>query len=339
VNLEFDADERRLLAQAADVFQSIAPLDSGARKPESPWRRLVEAGWHDLGADVEDGSLPLGLAAGVFKAAGHQLLVEQFVSSGYLLSALAARCADQLDHALVAAELAQRPGVLIGDGRAAAIPVVDRELGEGYCFGVQTDMDVYRVIDDGGLILSRWEGAPPALTATPGLSPAVATVQVAGEGWRDLPLELTRSDLARIESNAVLLHSAALVGCGEELLTATRDYTLTRWQFGAPIGSYQAIKHGLADVFTANEVAWNAILSAVAEGADTVTAPLVARYLAVEAALGSARAGAQFHGGMGFTAELNVHWFLKTVLDGGQRFGNHDDFAAALGREMVKRAC
>jgi len=200
-------------------------------------------------------------------------------------------------------------------------------------------MDVYRVTDDAGLVLSCWEGTAPVAKARPSLSPSVATVEIEGGSWRDVPLDLTVEDLARIETNAVLLHSAALVGCAEELLMATRDYTLMRQQFGAPIGSYQAIKHALADVFTANEVAWNAILSAVAEGADTVTAPLVARYLAVEAALGAARAGAQFHGGMGFTAELNVHWFLKAVLDGGQRFGNHDDFAAALGREMMARAC
>jgi Acyl-CoA dehydrogenase, C-terminal domain len=339
MNLEYDADEQSLLAQVADIFRGIAPLDASGDKPLSAWRLLVEAGWHDLGAGVEEQAMPLGVAAGVFRAAGRQLLVDQFVSGAYLLSALAAHCRDDGDRIHSAARLRERPGVLLGDGRTAAVPVVGTGVREGYCFGVEGEVDVYRVVDDNGLVLSHWSGGAPAVAARPALSPSVATVTVDGDRWRDMPLDLSADDLARIETGALLLHSAALVGCAEELLTATRDYALSRRQFGAPIGSYQAVKHALADVFTANTVAWNAILSAVAEGADTVTAPLVARYLAVEAALGSARAGAQFHGGMGFTAELNVHRFLKTVLDGGQRFGSHDDFAAALGQEMVSRTC
>ncbi|HVW42484.1 MAG TPA: acyl-CoA dehydrogenase family protein [Amycolatopsis sp.] len=338
MNLEYDADEQSLLSQAADVFRGIAPLDAAGQKP-SVWRSLVDAGWHDLGADVERGTLAAGLAAGVFRAAGHQLLVDQFTSGAYLLSALATHVQDEPDRAHVAAALEQRPGVLLGDGRGAAVPVVDAGAREGYCFGAQGEIDVYRVVDDGGLVLARWLGAPPRVQARPALSPSVATVTVDGDEWRPMRLDLTAGDLPGIETTALLLHSAALIGCAEELLTTTRDYALNRHQFGAPIGSYQAVKHALADVYAANTVAWNAILSAVAEGADTVTAPLVARYLAVEAALGSARAGAQFHGGMGFTAELTVHRFLKTVLDGGQRFGSHDEFAAALGKEMVSRAC
>jgi Acyl-CoA dehydrogenase, C-terminal domain len=339
MNLEYDPDEQSLLSQAADVFASIAPTDASGDKRLSVWQRLVEAGWHDLGASMEEQVLPLGVAAGVFRAAGRHLLVDQFVTAAYLLSALAAHGRWKADRDQAAARLRDRPGVLLGDGRAAAVPVVGADVREGYCFGAEGTVDVYRVIDDGGLMLSRWLGAPPAVTARPALSPSVATVTVDGDQWLDMPLDLGPAGLARIEASALLLHSAALIGCGEALLTATRDYALTRWQFGAPIGSYQAVKHALADVFTASTVAWNAVLSAVAEGADTVTAPLVARYLAVEAALASARAGAQFHGGMGFTAELPVHRFLKTVLDGGQRFGSHDEFAAALGREMVSRAC
>ena len=68
-------------------------------------------------------------------------------------------------------------------------------------------------------------------------------------------------------------------------------------------------------------------------------APLIARYLAVDAALQSARAGAQFHGGIGFTAELNVHYFLRTVIEGAQRFGSPDDFAIAIGRALAGSQC
>lgn len=341
MNLEYDADEESLLAQAAEVFRDVAPLDADDSKASSAWARLVEAGWSELGASVEDGSLSLGLAAGVFRLAGRQLLVEQFVSTSYLLAALVNHAASSDDRHALQTRLNQRPGVLLGDGRVAAIPVVAPAEQRGFCFGIAGEVDVYRVVEhrEGSLSLGRWNGSAPAMALDPPLSRSVGRVLVDGDSWLDSALDLNAADLARIEAGAALLHSAALVGCAEQLLLVTRDYTLGRVQFGSPIGSYQAVKHALADVFTANTVAWNAILSAAAEGADTVTAPLVARFLSVEAALGSARAGAQFHGGMGYTAELNVHHFLKTVLDGGQRFGCHDDLAVALSKEFVSRAC
>jgi hypothetical protein len=232
---------------------------------------------------------------------------------------------------------------LIGDGRAGVALGVTPDERTGYCFGVEGEVDVYRLIEPspGAFTLCLWTGPTPTIARTPALSLSVGRVTLddSSPAWTDYPLDLGAPDLQRIATATMLLHSAALVGCADQLLEITCEYVLGRVQFGVPIGSFQAVQHALADVFVANAVSWNAILTATAEGADREVAPLVARYLAVEAALGAAREGAQFHGGMGFTAELNVHYFLKTVLDGGQRFGSHDDVAAALGREFVRRAC
>jgi alkylation response protein AidB-like acyl-CoA dehydrogenase len=140
---------------------------------------------------------------------------------------------------------------------------------------------------------------------------------------------------ARVERHALILHSAALVGTADRLLEKSREYALQRHQFGAPIGSYQAIKHELADAFMANTVAWNATLCAAAEGADGERAPRVCRYLTVEAALTTARVAAQLHGGIGFTMDMPVHRYLKAILDGASRFGSPDQFAEALGRRML----
>jgi alkylation response protein AidB-like acyl-CoA dehydrogenase len=134
----------------------------------------------------------------------------------------------------------------------------------------------------------------------------------------------------------MLLHSAALVGAAEATLVLTRDYTLSRVQFGKPIACFQAVKHALADVLAGSEVAWSALLCALADGADDAERALVARILAVEAAYAAARAGAQFHGGIGFTAESDLHYFLKTLVDGAQRFGPTNDLGERLGRSIVK---
>jgi alkylation response protein AidB-like acyl-CoA dehydrogenase len=134
----------------------------------------------------------------------------------------------------------------------------------------------------------------------------------------------------------MLLHSAALIGAAEATLLLTRDYTLNRIQFGTSIASFQAVKHSLADVLAGNEVAWSALLCALADGAVNSERALVARILTVEAAYAAARTGAQFHGGIGFTADCDLNYFLKTLVDGAQRFGSSDELGERLGRTVVK---
>jgi alkylation response protein AidB-like acyl-CoA dehydrogenase len=190
-------------------------------------------------------------------------------------------------------------------------------------------------------MLQRWDGGAAVVEPVAGLSPSVASVTLSQSGghWVDYELRDDPLGLARLETEALLVHSAALIGCAERLIEITCEHGRNRVQFGVPIGSFQAVKHGLADAFTALAVAWNAILCAVAEGSDQIIAPLVARVLAVDSTLTAARAGAQFHGGMGFTAELNVHLFLKAILDGTQRFVAPDDAAVELGRRFAEAAC
>jgi hypothetical protein len=342
VNLEFDPDESALLRQAGEVFARVAPIPaSGAVRRPSPWRDLVAAGWADVGAALADAELSLGVALGLARAAGRQLLIEEFVTSGFLLSALGTRVGVPDARTELAAALRARPGVLLGDGRQAALPAVDGAAIEGFAFGLCGEVDVYRLRTDGARpVLELWAGAAPQIESVAELSPGVGTVQLAGDGqWRGFALDATRADLEAYDVQARLLHSAALVGAGERLVELTCDHVRSRVQFGVPIGSFQAVKHGLADAFTALAVAWDALLVAAADGADTELAPLVARLLAVDAALAAARAGAQFHGGMGFTAESNVHLFLTAILDGAQRFAAPDDVAVELGRRFVAAAC
>jgi hypothetical protein len=343
MNLEYDAEEQSLLAQFGEVVAGIGPDRFQPEHTAAPsWARLVTAGWSELGREMESGSLPLGLAVGLFRCAGRQLLVEQLVSSAYLLSALVAHIRSPAARGQAEEALRRRPGVLLGDGRSSQLSVVAPDTDEGYCFGAAADADPYSLIatGDGAYTLLRWRGTAPSIEFLPGSALSVARVLLASEReCKRLDLELTGRDLDRISTSALLLHSAALLGCAEQLLDMTVEFVKTRHQFGVPVGSFQAVKHGLADVATAAAVSWNAILTASAAGADPVMAPLIARYLAVDAALQSARTGAQFHGGIGFTAELNVHYFLRTVIEGAQRFGSPDDFAIAIGRALAGSPC
>ena len=94
-----------------------------------------------------------------------------------------------------------------------------------------------------------------------------------------------------------------------------RDYALQRTAFGRPIGSFQAIKHKLADVYIATELARsNAYYGAWALSAnapDLATAAAAARVSATKAFGLASQENIQTHGGMGFTWEFDCHLYYR----------------------------
>ncbi|WP_432841444.1 acyl-CoA dehydrogenase family protein [Dactylosporangium sp. CA-092794] len=340
MNLEFDDDEVAVLDAAADTLGRVAPVPVSATRGMRPdrWNAVVGAGWSEIGAGVEAGDIDLAVAAAIYRRAGALLLIEDFVTSGYLLNALAYH-ADGNGRAAIEAALRARRGVLLGDGRAEAVPVVAPGTSHGYCFGATGAVDAYRLVGAGGGFVLQRAIDPPVRVAPVGEAGlAVAGVSVdPGARWESWPVDVG-PHLARLRTDVLLIHSAALVGCAEQIILSTRDFVAQRIQFGVPIGSFQAVKHRLADAHTAATIAWNAVLGAVARGADRELAPLAARLLTVDAAMIAARAGAQLHGGVGFTAELPLQLYLRSMLDGVQRFGSPDEIAIRLGQTFVRQA-
>lgn len=108
---------------------------------------------------------------------------------------------------------------------------------------------------------------------------------------------------------AVLAVSAQLLGAGERILTDSVAYVQQRKQFGREIGSYQAIKHALADVRIALDFA-RPLVHGAALGEVPVSAAKVA---AGDAAYLSSRTGLQVHGAIGYTQELDLSLWLTKV--------------------------
>jgi alkylation response protein AidB-like acyl-CoA dehydrogenase len=107
---------------------------------------------------------------------------------------------------------------------------------------------------------------------------------------------------------AVLACAAELLGAGERVLADTVGYAKQRRQFGREIGSYQAVKHQLADVRIALDFARPLVLGA-ALGEVPASAAKVA---AGDAAHRAARTGLQVHGAIGYTAEFDLSlWLLR----------------------------
>jgi alkylation response protein AidB-like acyl-CoA dehydrogenase len=128
-------------------------------------------------------------------------------------------------------------------------------------------------------------------------------VTTTGEPWQ--------ADVARAAEFGALATAAQLVGAAEALLTGSVEYAKQRSQFGRVIGSYQAIKHKLADVHIAVELARPLVY-----GAALTLQPRdvsAAKVAAGEAGLLAARTALQTHGAIGFTQEHDLSLLLLRV--------------------------
>jgi alkylation response protein AidB-like acyl-CoA dehydrogenase len=125
------------------------------------------------------------------------------------------------------------------------------------------------------------------------------------------------ADTGRAYEFGVLATAAQLIGAGQAMLDQSVAYAKQRTQFGRVIGSYQSIKHKLADVHIALELArplvYGAALSLADGSPDTARDVSAAKVAAADAALLSARSSLQTHGAIGFTQEHDLSLLLLRV--------------------------
>jgi alkylation response protein AidB-like acyl-CoA dehydrogenase len=131
--------------------------------------------------------------------------------------------------------------------------------------------------------------------------------------------------------------SAQLVGLGHALLDTTAEYVVARRQFGVPIGSFQALKHKLADVRIALEFAaplvYRAAYSLSAGDPAARTHVAMGKAAAADAASLAARHALQCHGAIGYSFEHDLHLWIKRVWALAAAWGD-----ATWHRELVARA-
>ncbi len=167
--------------------------------------------------------------------------------------------------------------------------------------------------DSAGLVLLATEGQvhdAGAATRHDCVDPArhLFEVTTSGNGQH--------ADLDRAYEFGALATAAQLLGASQALLDAAVDYAKQRTQFGRVIGTYQAIKHKLADVHIAIELArplvYAAALSLAQGSPETARDVSAAKVATADAALLAARSSLQTHGAIGFTAEYDLSlWLLR----------------------------
>jgi alkylation response protein AidB-like acyl-CoA dehydrogenase len=222
-----------------------------------------------------------------------------------------------LDHVDSSAEGSELTGMALGpdaslDGDALRLTGVTRPV------PMAADMDAIGVAGQVG------DGEYLVVLNAPTLS-AMSTLDLS-RSWARLDLDATIADWTQLPAGTLALLRDALavhrafdaLGAAARLLDMTVSYAGQREQFGAPIGSFQAVKHHCADMAVAVE-AGRASLWAAALALDT--APAAARSRAASAAAAYTKSAAakvagtalQVHGGIGFTWEHDLHLFLRRI--------------------------
>jgi alkylation response protein AidB-like acyl-CoA dehydrogenase len=128
------------------------------------------------------------------------------------------------------------------------------------------------------------------------------------------------------------------VGAAERILEMSTDYAKSRVQFGRPIGSFQAVKHHLANMLTdveASRAAATFAVEALDSGLDVRHAAAVAKSFAGPACARVAATAVQVHGGIGFTWEHDAHLFLKRTRLDEALFGSAKWHREHLARQLI----
>lgn len=200
--------------------------------------------------------------------------------------------------------------------------------------------DVLLVLQDDGVarIDARSIDAHPIKTPLDPLTPIHRVTSLpAGE------LVADRAAACRLRLEGMALASALLLGIAEATQVMATRHARERHQFDRPIGSFQAIKHMLADCFVRQELARASVYAAgvLLDEPDSLAASraaAVAKLIAGEAAMKNCRACIQIHGGIGFTWENPAHYYLKRTWVLENAFGTTARQAESLATMITAEA-
>jgi alkylation response protein AidB-like acyl-CoA dehydrogenase len=310
--LEFSAAVRDLLDRSCDVEALRAAWDSADGRVPGLWKRLAELGVTGLtvGEDHGGSGMDLTAALPVLHVTGRAALPEPVVET------------------LTAARLLEQAG---GEAATTWLPrVVDGSavlaLGPGPTGVVSAaeHADLLLLADDTGAVFALEAGAV-RLTPLPSVDTGMRLASVA---WSpdDAVARLDGAEPAAVFDWAVVAVAAQLVGLAEAMLEMAVAYAKTREQFGVAIGSFQAVKHQLADAYVATSfarpvvgrAAWSVSHGLPSRARDASHA----KHAASTAAGRVARTALQVHGGIGYTFEHDLHMWLKRTWTLSALWGN-----------------
>ena len=331
--LEFRDAVRQVLAKECTTDDVRAAYDAPSART-ARWSTLADLGVTGLTVPEAHGGFGLGLVdlVPLLEEAGRVALPEPLTATTGIAAPLLADLGSAGPDPRVAGWLA----AIASGGLTAAVADADRP-GAPVAGADGADLLVLVAPGHDGPELHGLEASQCPVAAVPSLDP---TRRLGTPEWRPSVATLLASGpaatavLARTADRAAVVTGAELLGLADAMVASTAAYAKDRQQFGKPIGSFQAVKHLLADAQVALEFARPVVYGAawaLDEGvADASRAASVAKAYASEAALEAARVSLQVHGAIGYTWECDLHLFLKRSWALAEAWGSAGDHRARL---------
>jgi alkylation response protein AidB-like acyl-CoA dehydrogenase len=338
---------------------SVPATPDGAPAADAPhgydasaWTAMGEQGWLALEIPEDEGGLGLGMVevAVLCEELGRRLVAAPFLPSVVALGALSGPEARAVAGAkewreALGAGTAVGCVVLATDGRVtanAAGPDGEVRLsGESAPTLYAPSADVAVVVAGSGVYaVDLGAAGRPAPLPAMDRTRELGVVSLDGTPG----LHIGGADAAALTlDRAATLASAEMLGAADRVLSMSVDYAKDRVQFGKPIGSFQAVKHMLADALVDVEgmrsTAYYAAWCAAADDRDRSLSASMAKAWCSDASRRVMGVGLQVHGGIGFTWEHDMHLYVKRAQLDQVSFGDasfHRDRIAAVLRERLE---
>lgn len=342
MNFDFSDDQKSLKDQARKFLSEKSPPkavraildDADASYDKALWSAVADLGWLGAAIPEEHGGLGLGRLelCVLAEELGRAVAPIPFSSTVYFFAEALMLAGSDAQKATLLPKLAA--GEVIGcfalsEGPGApTVASVQTRFENGVLNGAKipvTDGDCAShavvVAKEGpslSLVLVALDQAGVTRTTLKTLDPTRGHAQLTFDGARAERLGEAGQGWALAESvldRAAVLLAFEQIGGAHACLEMATDYAKNRIAFSRPIGSFQAIKHKLADMYVNIEVARsNAYYGAWAlstEAAELPFAAAAARAAASDAYYFCAKENIQTHGGMGFTWEVDCHLFYR----------------------------
>jgi alkylation response protein AidB-like acyl-CoA dehydrogenase len=337
VNFDFTDDQQAIKRTAkeflADRFapERVRELAEARAYDEEAWREMCELGWPGIFIDESHGGQGLGVVELVIlmEELGYALAPVPFLSNA--AAGLAIQFAGT-------PELRNRwlPGIASGETRGTVGLLSN---GDARLVPDADSADVIVIFTRGGGFVVERSAADVEPIET--MDPTRRFARVRADGGD--PLVGDGGDAPYRIATSV---AAELTGVGQRAMEMAVAYARDRKQFGRPIGSYQAVSHRCAqmllEVEGARSASYYAGWCADAEADTLPLAASMAKAYASDAGWRVAASSLQVHGGIGFTWEHDLHFFLKRAKVDGLLYGSagelRDHVAELSGLEAVQPA-
>ena len=327
------SDEQRWLSE------SLETLLAREAEPARLWARLVDFGALSVGGDDGLGAVELCL---IGRALGAHLAPVPYLGSAAVRfaadlgeesrGARAARAGSELGRGAFADDRRGRRRQLV-TGRKTAVEHA----------GAVARLAVVASAPQGPVLVIVDAAAPGvALVPQPAFDPTAPMYAVELVDAPVLAEPLGGEAIARLATIGTLLAAAEAVGAAGRMLDDACSYAAERRQFGRTIGSFQALRHLLADMYVRQASSWSSVLYAAAaldeDAEDAPRTVSIAKAYVSRAAREVAHGAMQVFGGIAVTAEHPAHRFLRRIVVRERQFGDAAHHERALGRALASAA-